>query len=173
MAYFDLKKAFNEAKESLQQGGVNLDSMQSVAKLISKSAANLGKVAAQAGSELVYSSSQNASVNAQKKLKEDRNQMSQDEIDAMVNIINEAHRQELKKKSAEIHSRYEKLKMTEIDKVPEFSAQIEEKMNFLREAEKLNLRDRLGGQHRSLLSSLGIPMSYEAYNAIFIGQEEE
>ena len=95
MPYFKLKDALNEVRENFSYG-TGGEKVSAAAKLLGKSVANVGMLAAEIGVEVVKNAPKTAGKMAERHLNENRHKMSDEQIERAERVVENA------KKHAEI-----------------------------------------------------------------------
>ena len=93
MPYFKLKDAFNEVRDNFSYG-TGGEKVSAAAKLLGKSVANVGMLAAEIGVEVVKNAPKTAGKLAERNLKENRQKMTDEQIDRAERVVENAKKHE-------------------------------------------------------------------------------
>jgi hypothetical protein len=104
MPYFKLKDAFNEVRENFSYG-TGGEKVSAAAKLLGKSVANVGMLAAEIGVEVVKNAPKTAGKMAEKNLNENRHKMSDEQIERAERVVEAAKRHEEKERAKKLSER--------------------------------------------------------------------
>lgn len=85
-SYFKIKDAFDDARDSFAYGS-GTEKLSSTAKLIGKSAANIGMLAVEIGTEMAKGVPEFVGKEAQKNLDKNRGSMSEEQIEKAEQVI--------------------------------------------------------------------------------------
>lgn len=101
LPYFKLGEAFNEAKDSFSRGN-NVEKLTSSAKLVTKSLANIGMLAAEAGVHIVKSIPETAGKYAQENIEKRSHLMTEEQLQKSQEIVKRGNEARKKREEEEL-----------------------------------------------------------------------